>query len=551
MTRRRGTGLSAVILLTTAAFFLMGLALGLAGWYARRETSASRYEHALRYAYNGFQLSLAQLRENEDWKGPLAPLPILPGHPPDAKAKVVFGDATSGKWVSENRRTKDEFITTPSGAKVPGHCVYLASVGSFGGEQAVVEGVISVAEFPFALASSGPLQTSGSFLVGSVDDPGTLDLGMDSPAFQKLLKRGSLLSNASGLAVKLDGSPVNVTGDVVTVGTADVGQAQIGGSVKEHREPKPMPEFDLSKLVDWQGSPGVRVLEKNHLVSPEAFEGYVKASGPVEIDGELKLSEAIVYVDGSLTVRGPMSGRGALFCSGPVRLESSSIGALSQLAIVSGGDLAITGRGKSASRIAGLLVSKGDLSLTGVTVVGCVICAGGTNRVLKLDNVDVFGSPKGTDFEFSLGWGGAKTSYTVSGTAAFGGGGLVRLSQVSGESGEKRPATPADFAGRYDSANPTADLLNPTDFEVVDLDASGHPLLGLDGKEVVKPFAGSGLRFDDPELSSQLLNPMQTTARSQAQTPANGGISQGKLSLDLNKFLKVGETLQVVYRRIH
>ena len=542
-------------MLATAAFFLMGLALGLAGWYARRETSASRYEHALRYAYNGFQLSMAKLRENEDWKGPLAPLPALTGHPPDAKATVVFGDATSEKWVSENRRDQEALITTPSGARVPGHCVYLASVGSFGGEKAVVEGVISVAEFPFALASSGPLRTSGSFLVGAVDDPAALALGMDSPAFQKLLKRGSLLSNASGLAVRLDGSPVNVTGDVVTVGTADVGRALIGGAIKENRDPKPMPDFDLSQLVGWQNEPGVRTLETNHLTSPEAFEGYVKASGPVEIDGELRLSEAIVFIDGSLTVRGPMSGRGALFCTGPVNLESTSIGALSQLAIVSGGDLTITGRGKASSRIAGLLVSKGNLTLSDVTVVGCVVCAGAADRVLSLHNVDAFGSPKGTQFEFELGWGGARTSYGPVTLPLMEGGGkvTVRLAQVDDGSGTKRAAVPADFAGRYVAANPAADLLRPTDFEVVELDNSDppQPLLGPDGQQVVRNFAVSGVPFDNYQLKLNLLDLLQKTSRDQAQAPATGGVAHGKLSLDLNKFLKVGETLQVVYRRIH
>lgn len=286
---------------------------------------------------------------------------------------------------------------------LPANCVHVVSVGTNRGVKATVEGIIAVNPFPFAVASTGPLVSTGAFLVGSIEDPAALD---DPIALQKALKRGSLLSNAPGNSVSLSGSPVRVTGDLVCVGTASLGSGvQVEGEVKENRQAKPIPDIRLTDF-DTATKEGVRVLETPHLTNPEAFEGYVRATGDIVVDGELKLSEAVVYIDGSLIVRGKMSGRGALFCTGSVRMESSSLGALDQLAIVSGGDLSITGRGKASSRIAGLLASKGDLSLSEVTVVGCVLCAGGPDKVVRMHNVDAFGSPKGTEFEFAMSWGG-------------------------------------------------------------------------------------------------------------------------------------------------
>ena len=86
---------------------------------------------------------------------------------------------------------------------------------------------------------------------------------------------------------------------------------------------------------------------------------------------------------------------------------------------------------------------------------------------------------------------------------------------------------------------------------MVELDAPDQPVRGPDEQVLVKSFADSGLSFSNRNVVENLLNGLQEAALTHAQCPAEGGVSQNRLSLDLNKFLKVGETLQVVYRRIH
>ncbi|MBS2040606.1 hypothetical protein JST97_36805, partial [bacterium] len=203
------------------------------------------------------------------------------------------------------------------------------------------------------------------------------------------------------------------------------------------------------------------------------------------------------------------------------------------------------------SKLVGLLASKGNLHLSDLTVVGAVVCAGSADRVLEMSNVNVLGNSAGLDFAFELGWGRAATSYGLVGGGTRGGAGrLVRMVAKPDGRGGMRPAVPTDFIDRYDPRNPGADLIQPGDFEVVELDSSGQPVLGPDHQPIAHSFSESGLDFNDPFLVGKLLEKLQDTARTQAQSPTESIMSAGKLSLDLNKFLKVGETLQVVFRTI-
>ena len=262
----------------------------------------------------------------------------------------------------------------------------------------------------------------------------------------------------------------------------------------------------------------------------------------LRVAGPLQLEEAILYVDGDLRVDGQLSGKGALFVRGNLVVESTALGALDEVALIAGGSLRVSGSGQSRSKLVGLLVSRGDLSLSGVTVVGAVICAGDAGRTLTMENVNVFGSPKGLQFEFAMGWGGVATSYKVEPDPTIGEGGLVRLKQVDDASapGGKRDAVPADFIGRYDAAQPDKPLLKGSDFELVPA-GGGEPIT----------LEAAKIQFFDDELQGQLVEDLDSITSQAARQQNSSAYSRGKLSLDLNKFLRVGDTLQVVYRRIY
>ena len=564
---QRGLSLPYVLVMGFVAFVIMSSVLGLVSSNARQVSSRMSHETASRYAFNAFQLAAARLKDNPSWgKAPSDTLSAshVAGDPEDARGVVTFETASADRSVNNVEGT--DATKSPEGLTLPVGSAYLRAVGECGGVRSVCEGVLAVQPFPFSVASSGPLITSGSFLTGSIDDPSVLDQGgLD---LQKVLKRGSILSNAGGVSVNLSGSPVNVTGDVVCVGSATLGgNVVIGGEKKEFQQPKAMPTYrvapragevppvDLySKTFPADGK-GVRHLDAEvapgtgdlRLKDPlEGFAQYVSPSGQdLVVSGDLKMAEAIVYVKGNLRVTGALSGVGALLCTGNVNLGSTSIGAIEKMAVVADGSITVAGAGRSSSRIVGLLMSGGDLTLRDVTVVGAVVCAGGEGQSMRLTNVDAYGSTRGTDFQFSLAWTRATSHYFPPTSRQQGG--TLRLARIKDHStGQMRTPMPSDFASRYRSGMSSADLIQDSDFELVITDSSGH--------EVVRTLASAGVSLSSPEYGNWLnilVTPLRDEAFEVSRESPRLTVSQGSLHLDLNKFLRLGDTLQLSYRRLH
>ena len=530
---KRGFSLASVLMLSALAFATVSAVVFCILKLQRYETHARQRRQAEFYARNALEKAIAQLVDNPKFGGDEAgevTVESLQGHPENAHGLVTF--AKDQAWRSVNH------FEGGGNAEVPEKTAHLWALGQFGGAQVRMEAALSMPAFPFAVASSGPIRTSGAFFAGTIDSAEHADIPVDSPDLLKYLKQASLLSNGDSLA--LSGNPVRVTGDLVCAGVIDQGAGvKVDGQIRSHAQKKPIPNLDFTKF-DTAGKPLLLQLAPGTLRRNDPIKGYARCGGDLVVEGDLALEEAILYVDGSLTVRGRLSGKGAVFVTGDAVMESTALGAISQMALIAGGDLTVTGRPGQRSKLVGLLASKGNLHLSDLTVVGAVVCAGSPEQVLKMDNVNLLGNSQGLQFEFAMGWGGAKTSYSVAPDPISGtGGGTVRLAQVDDGHGAKRPPLPADFVGRYDSANPTAPLLKETDFEVVLADGS------------VTTLAAAGISFDNPQLQRTLIDALDAATVNAASASSNSYFGQGKLSLDLNKFLQVGDTLQVVYRRIH
>lgn len=530
---KRGFSLASVLMIAALAFATVSAVVFCILKLQRYETHARQRRQAELYARNALEKTIAQLVDNPKFGGNEAgevTVESLPGHPENAQGLVTFAQGQAWRSVNHFEGAGD--------AEVPEKTAHLWALGQFGGAQVRMEAALAMPAFPFAVASSGPIRTTGAFFAGTIDSAEHADIPVGSPDLLKYLKQASLLSNGDTLA--LSGNPVHVTGDLVCAGVIDQGAGvKVDGQVRSHAQKKPIPELDFTKF-DTAGKPLLLQLAPGTLRRNDPIKGYARCGGDLVVEGDLALEEAILYVDGSLTVRGRLSGKGALFVTGDVVMESTALGSLDQMALITGGDLTVTGRPGQRSKLVGLLASKGNLRLSDLTVVGAVVCAGSQDQVLKMDNVNVLGNGAGLQFEFAMGWGDAKTSYDVTRPVIDGGGTVtVRLIQVDDGHGAKRPAMPADFVGRYDAANPTAPLLRETDFEVVLDDGS------------VTTMAAAGIALDTGPAADGMVLELQTLATKAAQTESSGFYSQGKLSLDLNKFLRVGDTLQVVYRRLY
>lgn len=165
-------------------------------------------------------------------------------------------------------------------------------------------------------------------------------------------------------------------------------------------------------------------------------------------------------------------------------------------------------------------------------MVGAIVCAGTSQSALTLTNVTALTSPKGVEFEIFESF--AKSQ---SGPISVGGGGMgtarvvvVRLKSVSDPDSPdgKRPARSADFAPPK-SFDPAQHL------EVWDPEAD---------QEV------TGVDISRESNFKTFQSALQAQISTEPESPQQA-ISTGKISLDLNRFLKLSDKLNVVYRKSH
>lgn len=187
-------------------------------------------------------------------------------------------------------------------------------------------------EYYFALACAGSLQTDGPFLVGALADPARWQGNVNNPEFLAQLRRASLVANSPGNpAILLSGSPVRVTGNLVSPGKISPGGARVDGRVEEGHRPLALPEIPLSDL-DPAGKPLLRTLDSE--VSGE-IAGFARRTGDLTVTGDLVLSEAVLYVDGDFSCSGSLSGVGVIAVTGRTSLRSVTLKSLQQVALVS------------------------------------------------------------------------------------------------------------------------------------------------------------------------------------------------------------------------
>lgn len=532
--KRRGFSLLTVMfLLVLAGSAVLGMAL----MVNSQRLSAQKLEFqdkAHRYAANAVELALARLEKDSNSTETVR-FDAQPGDREDAVGLVTYDSGELFHSVNNFGKYETAVFTAGDFHRIiPRNSIYLLGKGQYGNAVVYEEAIASMPPYEFALASAGSMATEGAFLVGALEDPAALAEGVDSPAFLQALRRASLASNsAASPAIRLEGAPVKITGNVVSPGTVVRGPGvQVDGIVEEGHRPVGLPVIPLQEL-DPAGRPLLLTLENEVVSSTLDIDGFARRAGNLRISGDLKLSEGVLFVDGDLTVTGAISGLGCVVCTGRCTVSSASLRSLKQVALLSRGDLTITGSG-AGSTLVGLVYSEGNLSLSDVTVVGCVVCAreqGG----MTLRNVNVLRNAAGVAFEMEMGFQGGTQSgvITMQGRGAGGQQVRLRLKQVADASapGGMREARPSDFAppNAFDAEQA---------LEVVDA-TTGEPVAGVSVAQV--------FRNPDTNASSFRSNILDQILRTEAQSI----YANGKVDLDLNRFLKLSDKLKVVYRRTH
>ncbi|MCA9775832.1 MAG: hypothetical protein KC800_03915, partial [Candidatus Eremiobacteraeota bacterium] len=123
---------------------------------------------------------------------------------------LSFKQEQADKWaipVSVNNREGLQAVDGWNQMRIPARAVQLVAVGHSGGVRRTVDAIVMIPEFPYALASSGPIASEGGLLIGGFTGDDVSELDFDE------LGTADLFSNATGEAVNLQGE-VEITGDV-------------------------------------------------------------------------------------------------------------------------------------------------------------------------------------------------------------------------------------------------------------------------------------------------------------------------------------------------
>jgi hypothetical protein len=403
---RRGGSLALVLVVTTLAFLSAFVLAGTTSAHLTFANRSSRVVRARLLAEAAVTQAISALQNDADYGSGGESLEVrLPGNPDGSLGRLSF-DSGSDAYSTYNL-TADTSHPGFQGRLVPAHSVHLVGEGSCLGIKRRVEAIVSLPPYPYAIASSGPIQSEGELLVGSLS-------GQESsgPITADDLYPAHLASNDPMESSVTLGPRSTVIGDIRSVGGLKLSEGVVvKGQTLSYGEPVALPQIPLADYDPEGGQSGYQVVPSE--VSDTTIEGTARSQGDLTVYGGLTLQQGKLYVNGHLTVRGPISGQGLLVAKDGATIYTGARISGGQAVLLSGGDVLIEGGGPLGSFFQGLVYSEGAFEARDITVVGSFI-ARGDGASVKLSNSRVLGDSGVTAWQPTL----AHTFYFVCGSTA-------------------------------------------------------------------------------------------------------------------------------------
>jgi hypothetical protein len=279
-----------------------------------------------------------------------------------------------GVGYSTNNLSSDAGCSGWRDATVPRFAVHLVAIGTCNGVTHSMETIFHRPPFPYVVASSGRIVSPAGLQVAAVKDLSALK-GKLSELDSRDLLPGSLASNSTERDAVTLGPDTEITGDIQASGGVKLidpqGRVVIRGAMRQYGDPVPLPEIDIT-AYDPKGKVGTQSLPAS-LAAP-TLEGRCRRDGDLTIGGDLKLDGALLYVDGNLTVSGGVTGKGAVIVLGKTTINGAcALAADNEAALLSRGDVVISGRGKEVSAFSGVVYTGGSFKASALTLVGAFI----------------------------------------------------------------------------------------------------------------------------------------------------------------------------------
>lgn len=373
MNRSRGASLGLALSLIALA---MLAAFTLAASSSANLQVTQRVENtqvASHLAQSAVQRAIASLMANNAWQGPVD----LTGPGPDSEAHLTFQPGAAPYSTNNSDETRPSGWSGSRvlpGGQVPPQKVHLVAVGRCRNVTRTVEAVVHIPNFTVSVASNGRVVLENS-LVGSLKEPADLARLASEP---ELLGPGDLATNsAQAGAVTLDRNS-RVTGNVQSVGTVSVlNGSRVDGEVRAPWSQADLPAFDLdeydpenSGALNFQSLPG-GVLTSQDLV------GLVRCEDTTRIAGDLRLDNALLFVEGDLIVEGGLVGTGAVMVTGATTIRGGvNLTSDDSIALLGEGNVTLEGDRPDTYEFHGIIYTAGNFTARNFTIVGSFIANG-------------------------------------------------------------------------------------------------------------------------------------------------------------------------------
>lgn len=271
---------------------------------------------------------------------------------------------------------------------VPSATVHLVGVGRSAGVERRVEAVLRLPPFPWAIASGGRVETRNGVLIAA------LPHGVwPPPTDEKDLLPADLLANGTDAQAVVLASGSTILGDVETPGqVVRADGVQVRGEIRTGSS-----KADLPTLLPTDYDP--RTAGREHFTvtgAEEELTGSARGQGVVTFSQPLTLSNAHLFVEGDLRLSRGVSGSGIIVATGDITVEGAALlDGLTEVAVVSGGTVRLSGHGSASSRMRGLFYAEDGLQASELTLVGSLL-TGQASTGVTLSNVNMYYSPPGT-----------------------------------------------------------------------------------------------------------------------------------------------------------
>lgn len=386
----RGVSLGGTMLAIAVLCFLASALASLCVTHLRLTNRVDNGRLAANAARSAASIAIARILEQPEFGKNRAPGDEVRYTTADSSALITFHEATAqanGLTMSTNNLRGTSDIAGDGGTMVPSGTVELSVLGQASGTQRRLKVVLRIPPFPWAIASAGRIQTRNGVLVAAIPE------GVwPPPSDPSKLLPADLVANANEGGAIVLGDQSLVLGDVETPGGVVLGQnsVEVRGEIRDGAAPVDLPALRPSDY-DPQTT-GVTYFEISDGDLQELV-GTARASHSVTFPDKLKLTSGTLYVDGDLVLNRGVEGNGALVATGHITIQAGAqFEGLTELAVVSGGRVTLSGVGKQRSAIRGLFYAEQGLEASELTLAGSLL-TGSASTGVELSQVNVLHQP--------------------------------------------------------------------------------------------------------------------------------------------------------------